>query len=258
VISGLLRVSTFYDLPPGYCDDAPIGQGMIAQFLLGPDGWLDGCQSGDVPTLRLHEGTSEIEYRTARGASFATRLSEMRGAAESPEDRSAVMFCEARAVEGRGDSTAAASLVRQVPGLRPGWEPALMDAGEYAMSRGGARAADEYMSRVDHHTARMMRTDMAPLPVPPKSAVSRNQPCPCGSGKKYKQCCLGKEMHPLPDRAKAIYSLLLSYSQRPVFAETLARLVTRADVTEGTAMFCANLESYSELTFHSSWKTLLI
>jgi hypothetical protein len=41
VISGLLRVSTFYDLPPGYCDDAPIGQGMIAQFLLGPDGWLD-------------------------------------------------------------------------------------------------------------------------------------------------------------------------------------------------------------------------
>jgi len=23
-------------------------------------------------------------------------------------------------------------------------------------------------------------------------SVSRNDPCPCGSGKKYKQCCLGK------------------------------------------------------------------
>lgn len=23
------------------------------------------------------------------------------------------------------------------------------------------------------------------------STVSRNDPCPCGSGKKYKQCCLG-------------------------------------------------------------------
>jgi len=23
--------------------------------------------------------------------------------------------------------------------------------------------------------------------------VGRNQPCPCGSGKKYKKCCLGKE-----------------------------------------------------------------
>ncbi len=26
----------------------------------------------------------------------------------------------------------------------------------------------------------------------PKSAVGRNDPCPCGSGKKFKKCCLGK------------------------------------------------------------------
>ena len=24
------------------------------------------------------------------------------------------------------------------------------------------------------------------------SALGRNEPCPCGSGKKYKRCCLGK------------------------------------------------------------------
>lgn len=23
--------------------------------------------------------------------------------------------------------------------------------------------------------------------------IGRNEPCPCGSGKKYKQCCLGSE-----------------------------------------------------------------
>jgi len=23
--------------------------------------------------------------------------------------------------------------------------------------------------------------------------IGRNEPCPCGSGKKYKKCCLGKE-----------------------------------------------------------------
>ena len=27
-------------------------------------------------------------------------------------------------------------------------------------------------------------------------AIGRNEPCPCGSGKKYKQCCLGKEPPP--------------------------------------------------------------
>ena len=23
--------------------------------------------------------------------------------------------------------------------------------------------------------------------------IGRNEPCPCGSGRKYKRCCLGKE-----------------------------------------------------------------
>ncbi len=27
-------------------------------------------------------------------------------------------------------------------------------------------------------------------------AIGRNDPCPCGSGKKFKQCCLGKEPPP--------------------------------------------------------------
>jgi hypothetical protein len=31
-----------------------------------------------------------------------------------------------------------------------------------------------------------------PMPVPPGKKVGRNDPCPCGSGKKYKHCCLKK------------------------------------------------------------------
>jgi hypothetical protein len=37
--------------------------------------------------------------------------------------------------------------------------------------------------------------------------VGRNDPCPCGSNKKYKQCCLPKEARgklPLGSRAKAL------------------------------------------------------
>lgn len=30
-----------------------------------------------------------------------------------------------------------------------------------------------------------------------KNKVGRNEPCPCGSGKEYKHCCLGKETSPL-------------------------------------------------------------
>ena len=28
------------------------------------------------------------------------------------------------------------------------------------------------------------------MPLPPPQKTGRNDPCPCGSGKKYKQCCL--------------------------------------------------------------------
>lgn len=31
--------------------------------------------------------------------------------------------------------------------------------------------------------------------------VGRNEPCPCGSGKKYKQCCWGKLLGPRKIRA---------------------------------------------------------
>ncbi len=31
-----------------------------------------------------------------------------------------------------------------------------------------------------------------PPPYPPGGKVGRNSPCPCGSGKKFKRCCLGK------------------------------------------------------------------
>jgi hypothetical protein len=32
----------------------------------------------------------------------------------------------------------------------------------------------------------------APTPTPPSGEVGRNERCPCGSGKKFKQCCLRK------------------------------------------------------------------
>ena len=45
---------------------------------------------------------------------------------------------------------------------------------------------------------REMRTDVeaqrAPQPVRATARVGRNDPCPCGSGKKYKHCCMRKEL----------------------------------------------------------------
>lgn len=35
--------------------------------------------------------------------------------------------------------------------------------------------------------------ELVKIPIPKKKKIGRNEPCPCGSGKKYKKCCLLKE-----------------------------------------------------------------
>jgi Sec-independent protein translocase protein TatA len=52
----------------------------------------------------------------------------------------------------------------------------------------------------------MMGEELAQRPFRKKSIgsgtmskISRNAPCPCGSGKKYKKCCMGKEARPKPE-----------------------------------------------------------
>lgn len=40
------------------------------------------------------------------------------------------------------------------------------------------------------------KPNLRPLPAERftgNKKIGRNDPCPCGSGKKYKKCCLGKE-----------------------------------------------------------------
>jgi hypothetical protein len=48
--------------------------------------------------------------------------------------------------------------------------------------------------------------------------ISRNDPCPCGSGKKYKQCCLRKEFGTSsPDPSPSITDLLGKPKKRPEY-----------------------------------------
>ena len=48
--------------------------------------------------------------------------------------------------------------------------------------------------------------------VRPKPMAGRNDRCPCGSGKKYKQCHLGNELHAIEDRAGWLYVKLMRFT----------------------------------------------
>lgn len=47
----------------------------------------------------------------------------------------------------------------------------------------------------------------------PKPITGRNDTCPCGSGKKYKHCHLGNELHSLNDRAAWLYLKMMRFMQ---------------------------------------------
>ncbi len=40
----------------------------------------------------------------------------------------------------------------------------------------------------------IMPVKQKPIPVVTGNKIGRNAPCPCGSGKKYKNCCLNKKI----------------------------------------------------------------
>jgi hypothetical protein len=61
----------------------------------------------------------------------------------------------------------------------------------------GAADLDELLYGEDYDDLPPQLDDRAPRVVAPihreEAKVGRNDPCPCGSGKKYKKCCLGKD-----------------------------------------------------------------
>lgn len=60
----------------------------------------------------------------------------------------------------------------------------------------------------------------------PKATASRNDPCPCGSGKKYKKCHLGNERHDIADRANWLFDKMARYVRDNRFADTAHELST--------------------------------
>ncbi len=48
-------------------------------------------------------------------------------------------------------------------------------------------------TKYSHLTKKEREADIQPIRTEPK--IRRNDLCPCGSGKKYKKCCLGKQLN---------------------------------------------------------------
>ncbi len=91
--------------------------------------------------------------------------------------------------------------LREAVRLDPQWPPAVDRLAWYRSDRGDVAGALALWRTLGPGAAEDDVHELEALPVPPAVTVGRNERCWCSSGRKYKQCHLGRpEPLPLPER----------------------------------------------------------
>ena len=113
-------------------------------------------------------------------------------------------------LDAAGDGVGAEAELENAVGLDPEFTPALWMLGGYASDRGDARRAVSLLQRsgVDAEDPDLVfhRSLLADTPD-----VGRNDPCPCGSGRKYKNCHLNSSALFPPARVQWMWNKLDRY-----------------------------------------------
>ncbi|MGH3793973.1 MAG: SEC-C domain-containing protein [Pseudonocardiaceae bacterium] len=183
--------------------------------------------------------SGRIECHTARGGAVGPQLSALRSRARTRETKAAVALVAARATEGAGDSGAACDLIDEALTLRPGLEPALHDAAQYAAARGDYPTADRCLRRAQRPSS--LRAGLTEALTFTADNLPRNSPCPCGSGRKFKACCRRDAAPALATRAQLVYALLGTYAERAPGVDVVMALIDRTEDVERYAMLCLDL-----------------
>lgn len=169
----------------------------------------DDLEPNDLDVQRLVEALSRPMVRTAFTSWVQTtgdcegvrRVGLAIARACTGETKARALHVAALAEEEHGNAASADELLRDALDELPQDDDLLLTAARYADDRGDAAAAVGYLRAagvgIDDPQVKRLRT----FTEPPATGVSRNAPCPCGSGKKYKACCLRSATYPLADRA---------------------------------------------------------
>lgn len=119
--------------------------------------------------------------------------------------RPALRWLLGKAHERFADITQAEEAYHAAESADSQWFPVLIDLARYASDRGDAARGLALLRRAgapsDHPLVELLERFQAL----PRSDLGRNQPCWCGSGRKYKKCHLHHEQLPLEERAAWLY-----------------------------------------------------
>ncbi len=219
------RLGSIYGLDAARADNAAA---LVAAY----DMWDEADDSPDrldATPAALDDGDvatavwSELQQRDAsaeRTGAFAAALM-----ANDPSSIGAV-WLRAQLLDYSGDALAAIDALEAVVDAGCRHRPALVDLAALRADRGDAVGAmrllaqggigrpqlDDEGKPVDRSDDELLWDEVEGFATHrPRPTARRNDPCPCGSGRKYKTCHLGRETHSLDDRAAWLYVKALRF-----------------------------------------------
>ena len=119
--------------------------------------------------------------------------------------RPALRWLRGKAHERLGDVAAAEAAYEAAESLDPQWPLALSALARYAGDRGDATRGLDLLRRAGAPPDGPLVRLLEQFEAEPRSDVGRNDPCWCGSGRKYKKCHLHREQLSLDERAGWLY-----------------------------------------------------
>lgn len=144
----------------------------------------------------------------ARLVEFATVVAE-----QAPGGAAPSWLLAGSAADNQGDVVAAEAHVRRAA-LDPDYGPAAATLSRYQIDRSDVTGAIASLRHPDLDPEGPILTYLLHLDRPYRQA-GRNQPCPCGSGEKFKQCCARQRSVPLAGRTALLSFKLALFATRP-------------------------------------------
>jgi hypothetical protein len=162
---------------------------------------------------------------------FAEELADLGEEAHGPS-----LYLRARIAEENGRMEDAEALYREARQHDPGWPFTVTALARMASERGDAAGAISLLRGAgmppEHPLLHFLTHD-----IPNFTNVGRNEPCPCGSGRKYKQCCINDPKIPLARRVGWLMYKVSRLTDEGSGRASVIDLVDVADTAAGGDMF---------------------
>lgn len=203
-----------HQLPEELAGDLPK---LVGAFL----SWREGTEPSRAVAPQLHRDWPLLwpleEELRRQGASpeEIERFAEAIGERAGPQSKAAARWLAARAAVLAGEATRAEELVQDALAADPEFLPAHEEAAAYASDRSRARQAVNHLHRVrpDNDDELVRLRELAGAASP---RIGRNDRCPCGSGRKFKQCHLARWEVPEGDRVRWLLEKARGHTLRAV------------------------------------------